>query len=182
MQEKPQTNHSVAITALGTEKPNMICTLSDAIKQCGGNIVRTRATVIGKESAAILMIEGPWSALAKLESALARLEKEHQLTLITTRTEPSTSETPLIPYNIHVISLDAPGIIHKLTNFFVEQDIAMDEINTETFTSLHTDSKMFSMSATILIPTTIHIATLREQFILFCDDLNLDAILEPCKA
>jgi glycine cleavage system transcriptional repressor len=35
---------------------------------------------------------------------------------------------------------------------------------------------------TILVPTRIHIAALREDFMDLCDHLNLDAILEPFKS
>jgi glycine cleavage system transcriptional repressor len=32
------------------------------------------------------------------------------------------------------------------------------------------------------VPTRIHIAALREEFLDLCDNMNLDAILEPLKA
>jgi glycine cleavage system transcriptional repressor len=35
---------------------------------------------------------------------------------------------------------------------------------------------------TVDVPANIHIATLREQFLIFCDELNLDGVLEPAKA
>jgi glycine cleavage system transcriptional repressor len=35
---------------------------------------------------------------------------------------------------------------------------------------------------TVGIPSNIHIATLREEFMEFCDAMNLDAVLEPIKA
>jgi glycine cleavage system transcriptional repressor len=34
---------------------------------------------------------------------------------------------------------------------------------------------------TVGIPADIHIAGLREEFMDYCDDLNLDAVLEPLK-
>ncbi|MCP4126884.1 MAG: glycine cleavage system protein R, partial [Gammaproteobacteria bacterium] len=34
---------------------------------------------------------------------------------------------------------------------------------------------------TVGIPSSIHIATLRDEFMEFCDGLNLDAVLEPLK-
>jgi glycine cleavage system transcriptional repressor len=41
---------------------------------------------------------------------------------------------------------------------------------------------MFALSMTVNIPVRVHIATLRENFMIFCDDRNLDAIIEPYKA
>jgi glycine cleavage system transcriptional repressor len=40
---------------------------------------------------------------------------------------------------------------------------------------------MFSVHLTVDIPADIQIATLREEFMDFCDQLNLDAIIEPLK-
>jgi glycine cleavage system transcriptional repressor len=34
----------------------------------------------------------------------------------------------------------------------------------------------------IHVPTRIHIAALREEFMDLCDNMNLDAILEPLKS
>jgi glycine cleavage system transcriptional repressor len=40
---------------------------------------------------------------------------------------------------------------------------------------------MFSAQITIGISSTLHIAALRDDFLEFCDGLNLDAIMDPMK-
>ena len=40
---------------------------------------------------------------------------------------------------------------------------------------------MFSVYMVVHVPTRIHIAALREEFMDLCDHMNLDAILEPLK-
>ena len=40
---------------------------------------------------------------------------------------------------------------------------------------------MFSLHMTISVPTDISIAAMRNEFMDFCDQLNLDAIMEPVK-
>jgi glycine cleavage system transcriptional repressor len=40
---------------------------------------------------------------------------------------------------------------------------------------------MFTMSMIVNVPSNIRIATLREDFLDFCDSLNMDAVLEPSK-
>ena len=44
-----------------------------------------------------------------------------------------------------------------------------------------TGAEMFSAQISIGIPASAHISSLREDFLEFCDTLNLDAILEPLK-
>jgi len=40
---------------------------------------------------------------------------------------------------------------------------------------------MFSVNMSIGIPSDVHIAGLRDEFMEFCDSLNLDAVMEPIK-
>jgi glycine cleavage system transcriptional repressor len=40
---------------------------------------------------------------------------------------------------------------------------------------------MFAVHMTVGIPADMHIAALREEFMDYCDGLNLDAVLEPLK-
>ena len=44
-----------------------------------------------------------------------------------------------------------------------------------------TRAEMISSQVTIGIPANMHIAALRDDFMEFCDHLNLDAIMDPMK-
>ena len=41
---------------------------------------------------------------------------------------------------------------------------------------------MFSVHMLLDVPGEIQIASLREEFLDFCDQLNLDAVIEPMKS
>ena len=45
----------------------------------------------------------------------------------------------------------------------------------------HTGTPMFSVHMSVGIPADIHIAALRDEFMDYCDALNLDAVIEPIK-
>ena len=49
------------------------------------------------------------------------------------------------------------------------------------YSAPHTGTPMISVNLAIGIPANTHIALLREEFLDFCDDLNLDAVMEPIK-
>jgi glycine cleavage system transcriptional repressor len=55
-------------------------------------------------------------------------------------------------------------------------------VNTRSFAAAHTGAPMFSVQMVVHIPSKIHVAALREEFMDFCDQHNLDAILEPMKS
>jgi glycine cleavage system transcriptional repressor len=40
---------------------------------------------------------------------------------------------------------------------------------------------MFSVQLTVNVPRSIHVATLREEFLEYCDEQNLDAVIEPAQ-
>ncbi len=54
-------------------------------------------------------------------------------------------------------------------------------MDTNTYKAVNTGASMFSMHMTVNIPADISIASIRGDFIEFCDQLNLDAIMEPLK-
>ena len=80
-----------------------------------------------------------------------------------------------------MVAVDHAGIVHEITHFFSERDINIEDLYSGTYTAAHTGTPMFSLHMTVGVPTDISIATLRGEFMDFCDQLNLDAIMEPVK-
>ncbi len=112
---------------------------------------------------------------------LKELAQKLGLAITLRRTNRPASQVSLVPYDVHVVSLDNPGIVCEIADFFSSQAINIISLATDTYAAPHTGAPMVRLFMTISIPKDIHIADLREQFLLFCDDLNLDAIMEPAK-
>ena len=87
----------------------------------------------------------------------------------------------LLPYAVDVISMDHPGIVNNLAGFFADRNINIEDLATSSYAAAHTGTPMFSVHMTVGIPSDLHIAALREEFMDYCDGLNLDAVLEPIK-
>lgn len=77
--------------------------------------------------------------------------------------------------------MDHPGIVNQLAEFFSERDINIEDMVTNSYSAAHTGTPMFSVHMSVGIPSEIHIAALREEFMDYCDALNLDAVIEPIK-
>jgi glycine cleavage system transcriptional repressor len=138
-------------------------------------------TVLGGEFAILLLVEGPWNRLTKLEDQVPELQEKLALTIITKRTEERTGDANLLPYGVDVVSLDHPGIVYSLASFFSEKNINIEDMTTSSYAAAHTGTPMFSVRMSIGIPASIHIAALRDEFMDFCDGMNIDAVLEPIK-
>jgi glycine cleavage system transcriptional repressor len=171
----------LVISALGEDRPGIVNDLSKSIADSGCNIEDSRMTVLGGDFAIILLVSGKWNELAKLESCLPSVGRRLGLLLNTKRTEPPPRRGDMLPYAVEVVSIDHPGIVHQLANFFSSREINIRDMATASYAAAHTGTPMFSVQMTVDVPAGTHIAGLREEFMDFCDQLNLDAIMEPVK-
>jgi glycine cleavage system transcriptional repressor len=172
----------LVISALGADHPGLVNDLSRTILEQGCNIEDSRMTVLGGEFAAILLVEGKWNTLAKVENALPELQRTLGMTIVSKRTGQRERSTETVPYAVDVIAMDHPGIVNNLAGFFAERQINIEDLATNTYAAAHTGTPMFAVHMTVGIPASTHIATLREEFMDYCDGLNLDAVLEPLKS
>ena len=101
-----------------------------------------------------------------------------ELTVTVRETQPRSAE-PAAPYSIDVVTLDHEGIVFGLSNFFATRNLEISEVNTRRYNAPHTGALMFSVQMTVNLPRTVHVATLREEFLEYCDEQNLDAVMEP---
>lgn len=177
----PSKRNHLVISALGKDRAGIIDELAKAVFELGLNISDSRMTVLGGEFAILLLVDGQWNQLAKLEDQVADLEQRLGLTIVTRRTEPRVSGVTLLPYAVEVVALDHPGIVHHLARFFSERGINIEDMTTSSYAAAHTGTPMFAVHMHVGIPSSLHIATLRDDFMSFCDEMNLDAVLEPLK-
>lgn len=172
----------LAVSAIGSDRTGMVHELTRMISECGGNIAESRMAALGTEFAMLLLVSGNWHALAKLESELARISETSAFNVHVKRTEPRPSRTEMLPYSIDVVSLDQSGIVSGLSGFFASRGIDIAEVSTRGYPAAHTGAPMFSVQMIVNVPSRIPVAHLREEFMDYCDSLNLDAILEPVKS
>ena len=177
----PTKNSFLVMSALGKDRPGIVASLAKAISDQNCNIADSRMTVLGGEFAVLILIEGPWNKLTKLEDQAEELQAKHDLVITTKRTEGRVAEGSLLPYGVDVVALDHPGIVYNLARFFSQHKINIEDMNTACYAAAHTGTPMFSVHMSVGIPAEIHIAALRDEFMDFCDSMNLDAVLEPIK-
>ena len=180
MKTMSNINHLV-LAAVGRNMPGLVNALTNLTSNSGCNIEDSRMTKMGSEFAVIMLLTGHWNALAKLESTLPGFEQQHDIKTVVRRTEPVGVSTDLMPYLVQVVALDHPGIVYQVTDFFAKRDIDIVDLFTTTYPASHTGATMFSLNMKVHVPGDMQLSSLREEFIIFCDELNLDAIIEPDK-
>ena len=172
----------VVLSAVGVDRAGVVNDLSKVILDCGGNIEESRMTALGSEFAMLLLVSGNWAAIGKLEKALAKLAQDKPLSINIRKTDTRSMSENSMPYGIDIVSLDQPGIVFRLANFFAARDIEIADLSTRKYAAAHTGSPMFAIQMSINVPASVSISHLRDEFHDLCDQLNLDAILDPVKA
>ncbi|HFD79834.1 MAG TPA: glycine cleavage system protein R [Gammaproteobacteria bacterium] len=171
----------LVIAAIGEDRPGLVDQLSGWILESGCNIADSRMMVLGGEFAVLLLVSGNWNNLAKLEDQLELAQSRLGMSINVKRTEERPPGGDFLPYAVDVVALDHPGIVHSLASFFSQRNINIQDLSTASYAAAHTGTRMFSVHMSLDVPADTHIASLREEFLDFCDRLNLDAVIEPLK-
>jgi glycine cleavage system transcriptional repressor len=171
----------LVLNVIGDQQTALVERLTRAIRDSGAGIIDSRMTTMGGEFMIIMLLAGPWDAIAKLEGMLPKLEKELSARIISKRTDKRPTTNKRIPYTIEIVSADRNGVIHEVAKFLSDSHIDICELYTSTYRSPHTDLTMFSLHMIVNIPADSSIAAVRTEFMDFCDQMNLDAVMEPAK-
>lgn len=171
----------LSLVALGNKSTHFIAELLAAVSNCSCNIVELRSSHLAQTTASYLLIDGDWNQIAKLESSLDALQKRLEITINTLRPEQLSVSNEGIPYTLETISLNRDDIIENITHFLLDRNIDIEEINASCYQASYVHNPIFSTKFILFIPPEVQLLALREEFLDFCDNLNIDAIIEPIK-
>jgi glycine cleavage system transcriptional repressor len=168
----------LVISAIAPNKPGIANEITSLVTQCGCNILESKMKSMGETFSLVLMAEGEWNAIAKLEHVLPSKASSMGMTTMMQRTELAVPKSEL-PYRVKIMALDNPGISEEITSFFAEQNINIKEMSCNTFTASYTAAKVGSIKLTVSLPAELAVSKVRENFQKFCNKTNLDGVMEP---
>lgn len=176
----PHTHLILNLT--GPDRAGLVSGVTAVVADAGCNLEASRISILGGYCCMALSVAGNWKTLAALESRLQRLEADLGLVVVARRGPLAQPEEPAMPYAVDVVALDAPGLLNALADFFTSRGVNLRDVQTRVYEAQHTGARMFSANMVVDIPAGQHLATLRGEFMDFCDDMNLDGVLDPIKA
>ena len=171
----------LTITVLGYTKSRFIDRILTAANDCQCSIIEMRANRLLACNAAYLLISGEWNQIAKLESLLDALEKKLEIKIHRLRPGSANGNAHYTPYSLETISLEHQNALQSITAFISGQNIIIEEISCSRYQDCYGHAELVTTRFILLIPQSIRILSLRDEFMEFCDQINVDAILEPIK-
>jgi glycine cleavage system transcriptional repressor len=172
--------HCLIIVAHGHRDNGLLDAIARACKISGCNILESKLTSIGESCTFISAVAGSWNTIAKLEATLPPLAEQLDFSIELKRMLMGKEEASL-PYQVQVTAHDRPGIINDLTTFFAQQQVKIEEMECQTYQARNHTS-IANIHLMVSIPAKQHLANLRERFIVYCEDRNLDVVMEPYKS
>ncbi len=169
----------LVISAIAPNRPGIADEITDLIMYCGCNIQESKMKSMGNTFSLVLMASGEWNAIAKLEHVLPTKAHSMGMTTMLQRTEPQMPECAGLPYRVKIVALNNQGITKKVTAFFAEQAINIEQMSCDTYSAQLNNTPIAEIKLTISVPKIITISTLRDDFKGFCEEYNLDASFNP---
>lgn len=169
--------HFLAVTAIGSSDSGVLETFAQISKQCGCNILESYMTTMGEQCALMLHMAGSWNSIAKIETMFPIVSKKHRFAIQANRTHASAI-TETLPYMVVIYTPNRVGVLNDLTRFFNQYNIKVERMECKNHVTKN-HSLINKIIFEINIPFKAHLATLREKFMLYCDEKNLDASFEP---
>jgi glycine cleavage system transcriptional repressor len=180
---------NLIINLIGIDQFTSLMPIFKLINESGGNVIKSRIGNFGRHVCGSILIDGHWDAITRIENHIENLTSNLDIKLIIQRTDlkakqqtnnnNNNSNTEYMPYKIAINNLDEPGLLEKITEFFVLQEITIQDLSTTSYCSEY-GAELVQIDIKVKIPTDIHIPSLREQFDVLCYNENLDASLNPC--
>lgn len=169
---------SLVISALGEDQPGIVDAVSKAVLEHHCSIADSRMAVLGGEFAIILRVTGNRENVVALQQSLPGLQESLGLTLISKLTTERRTRNDRIPYRVTAVSLDHPGIVQRIAEFFARRSINIEDLKTDSYPAAHTGTPLFRITMCVHVPADQRLPELRDQFAAFCDELNIDMDME----
>ena len=167
-------NQSLAITAIGADRPGIVNALTEVLLDAKLNIEDSRMSILGGEFAIILLVTGDEASISHISKEKDKLEQSLNLSLLIKPTSVASNKAAHVRYHIEVEGMDNPGIVHKLARYLSQHQINIVNMQTDSGHAPHTGSPMFSVYMLVDIPAENDIEQLKEEFSKECDALNMD--------
>ena len=126
-----QVNNYLIVSILGSNRADLISEFSRTCAQCGCNLLKINLNVLGNELSAVFFLSGNWGAIVKMEAAMPSLEQRLNITTLIERTTDPIIVGQWMLYNLQLVAIDQPGILHGLSDFLLKSDIVIEEIRYE---------------------------------------------------
>ncbi len=171
------------ISAVGDHQGTVFSELLKVIKECSCNIQESRMNMMGGNCLGLLLVQGNWNHVAKLENMLSAYQQRSGFYIFYKRLagEGAGGKDDALLYVTEAVARDQPGILTHLFDFFTSQGVIIQDLRSSCYHVPYVKSSVCTIHMLLKIPEDLSVITLRDDYLEYCEKLYVDAILEPVK-
>ncbi|MCX8049486.1 MAG: hypothetical protein N3A55_07480 [Methylohalobius sp.] len=169
------------ITALEIEESNLFERLISGIQESACHILESRMSRLSAGYACFMLVEGNWNHIARLENVLTSLQQRAQVFFKRLPEDTKEQNGGELLYVADVVARNRSGILADLIRFLGDQGIMVQDLRSSCYQLPYVGSQVYTIHLLLRIPEEISVLALRDDFLDFCEQLQVDAILEPIK-
>jgi len=165
------------ISAIGRDRPGIVERLSGVVFENGCNLEDSRMAILGGEFALVVLVSGPAPKLGEVRRRAQEIAGELELTALYKETRIGAGDEPRaerIPYKLTAVSLDHPGIVHRIAHLLAGQGVNVANLETRLSHAPITGAPIFSLELEAQVLAALPVSRLRSALRDLSDSENID--------
>jgi len=172
------------ITCIGEQNDDITKDIVQIIEKYEAQLETLRqVNEYGRFTSAFTII-GDWNHINKIEGALNKLVDtypSHSLASILSPYIEDNSDSATLLYHVNIMGTSGISIIPDLTEFLRANDIVLLQLSIDNYPRQGKQAGCMVLNGKVAIDMQFALSEIREQFIVLCDSLNVDGIIDPVR-
>ena len=165
---------SLAVTAVGADRPGIISRVTGVLLDHGGNLQDSTMTILGGQFAIVLLVEAD-AAPEELERDLAEATADLGL-VVAVRPVGEGATSPPPTHMLSIYGADRPGIVHAVAAALAERSVNVTDLTTKV---LEGERPVYAMVLEISLPEGVDADDLAAQLRTGEGDQAMEASIHP---
>ncbi len=169
---------ALIIFATGRDRPGIVDRITGLAYEAGANLEDSRMAVLGGEFALVALVTGRPEDLARVRDGTTAAARELDLTVqykdTTAGPDARAHAEPHVPCSIRGVSIDHPGIVHKISRVLAQHGVNVSRLDTSLSHAPVSGAPMFSLDIDAEVPVSLPIVQLRARLQEVAERENID--------
>ena len=168
---------NLVLSVVGDDRPGLVDAISGVVESHGGNWERSQMARLGGKFAGIVLVNVADRDAETLRDALSALGADGVLRVSVDQTD--VPPAPTGPrFVLHLVGTDRPGLLHSVSAALAEVRASIEELTSNTVDAPMSGGPLFQATATVALPASVGIETIRTKLEALADRLMVDIDFE----
>jgi glycine cleavage system regulatory protein len=168
---------TLVLTVIGDDRSGLVSALSGVIAAHGGSWERSQMARLAGKFAGIVLVAVPDDRADELIRELQPLRADGLLDVTAERSDAPDDLSGATRLALELVGADRPGIVHDVSRALATRGVSIEELQTATREAPMSGDLLFEARATLLAPSSVAIADLREVLEQLANELMVDIAL-----